>query len=46
MKRRQHTPEFKFKVVKETLKERHNIQELACRFEVHLCDSPTKSKVS
>ncbi len=35
MKRRQHTPEFKFKVVKEAFKERHSIQELARRFEVH-----------
>ncbi|MCY4268049.1 MAG: transposase [Flavobacteriaceae bacterium] len=32
MEQRQHTPEFKFKVVKEALKERHSIQELARRF--------------
>ncbi len=35
MKQKQHTPELKFKVVKEAFKERHSIQALARRFDIH-----------
>ena len=35
MSRRKHTPKFKFKVVLEALSERHTIQELGRKYDIH-----------